>query len=238
MMALFSYGAPFTIASWFDTAANDLCTEHPGVQCQGSDIRDGGTTADAQTCCALCGSTAGCAAWTFNAKYDQHCWLKTACDSPGSDDNVISGYGGPAPSPPGKCALTSKGDCFGDDVSNQPAATPEACCDLCSSTAGCAAFTHAQYDPTGAQNPTCYLKSGCDTKQPCDTCTAGEVAQTSPPPSPPSPPPPPPGTMPSWAEAYAKANAMLARMTSDEKFSLMRGTGWHNYKLQKWWCVT
>lgn len=157
VLLLVAPGAPFQwldASNWFDTSTNVLCTAHEGVQCGGSDLYDGGITADATACCALCGLTVGCKAWTFNAKADQHCWLKTGCASPTTDGNVISGYDAPSPPMPGpapaQCKLVPSTDCYGEDLSNQPVATPEACCSLCSSSAGCGAFTHAPYDTTGA----------------------------------------------------------------------------------------
>ena len=40
-----------------------------------------------------------------------------------------------------------------------------------------------------------------------------------------------------WAEANAKAEALLGQMTQDEKYSLMKGIGWSNYNPFKWWYV-
>ncbi len=86
-----------------------------------------------------------------------------------------------------QCHLSPGVDCAGSDLSNAPAATADACCALCAQTVGCAAFTHAQYDATGAPIPTCYLKSACASTTACDTCTAG-TAIPAPSPSPPGPP--------------------------------------------------
>lgn len=73
----------------------------------------------------------------------------------------------------GSCSLQAGYDCYGNDISNVPASTPQDCCDLCSNTTGCAAFTHDQYGPTGQKTPTCYLKSACSDKKNKSDAVAG-----------------------------------------------------------------
>ena len=58
---------------------DDICTPQAGVQCYGNDIKDAGVKSNAAECCAACQATSGCAAWTYNERVDQHCWLKEAC---------------------------------------------------------------------------------------------------------------------------------------------------------------
>jgi len=62
------------------------------LQCQGNDIRDAGVALSADSCCHMCGVTAGCFAWTWNREYDQHCWLKRSCAAKRFDLNTESGF--------------------------------------------------------------------------------------------------------------------------------------------------
>lgn len=105
----------------------------------------------------------------------------------------------PPPTPwPDMCTTMDGQDCSGGDIAESLASSASACCDWCGQTSGCAAWTWSQYDGQGQQNPTCYLKSSCDTQQDCGTCTAGKVNPAPPaPPSPaPTPVPPPPAPTP------------------------------------------
>ncbi len=74
----------------------DLCTEQSGLQCYGSDIRDAGSSDSAAACCALCQAEPACAAWTWNAGIDQHCWIKTGCSDQRYDSGYVSGTAAPA----------------------------------------------------------------------------------------------------------------------------------------------
>ena len=42
---------------------------------------------------------------------------------------------------------------------------------------------------------------------------------------------------PSWDDAYSRASAIVDRMTYVEQQTLMRGVGWQNGALTKWWYV-
>lgn len=50
-------------------------------------------------------------------------------------------------------------------------------------------------------------------------------------------PPPPTPVDPTWEEPLAKAKAVVATMSRDEKASLMTGIGWENGGLKDWWYV-
>lgn len=76
------------------------------------------------------------------------------------------------------CSLTSGQDCSGNDISSHAASDAQACCNLCTQTTGCKAFTHNQYDAHGQKVGTCYLKSACSTKTSAGSCTAGIVTNT------------------------------------------------------------
>ena len=160
---------------------------------------------------------------------------------------------GPPPSP-GTCkgfSVDQGKDCFGNDISNSPAADTTACCSLCSANAACQAFTWSEFDASGQKQGTCYLKSGCPSKVPSSDCSAGSKSGPtppgpSPPPSPPSPSPsPPPPTPPpspsgatlfcpnnnDWSIEYGSANLQDggwsitggARVRSKASFNLLGG---------------
>ena len=80
-----------------------LCLPVAGVNCEHSDIADGGVVGSVGEACAACRSTRGCAAWTWNAGGDQHVWLKADCAGGVPDATAVSGaaaFPPPAPSPP------------------------------------------------------------------------------------------------------------------------------------------
>jgi hypothetical protein len=90
----------------------------------------------------------------------------------------------------GSCSLQSGQDCYGNDISNAPASTPQDCCNLCLNNSACNAFTHDQFDQSGQKHGVCYMKSGCSDLRSSSACTAG----TKSPPAPPKPPTPGPPT--------------------------------------------
>lgn len=66
----------------------------------------------------------------------------------------------PAPSPaPSQCKIQNNVDCVGKDVFDLPAVSIQDCCNMCSNTTDCKAFTHNMVDGHGS--PHCYLKSSC-----------------------------------------------------------------------------
>eukprot|EP00936_MAST-01D_sp_MAST-1D-sp1_P001577 g1577.t1 len=103
----------------------------------------------------------------------------------------------------GTCSLKPGQDCSGNDISDAPSASPQACCDACAATAGCGAFTYNDYNAQGQQQGTCYLKSACPSSIGCGTCTAGVSA----PPASPTPPPVPPTPSPAVCPASPACSA-------------------------------
>lgn len=79
-------------------APTDLCATQSGIQCYGDDIKDAGPLDSAEACCDACRATSGCAAWTWNAEIDQHCWVKRGCSDQRQAKSYISGTS-PPPSP-------------------------------------------------------------------------------------------------------------------------------------------
>merc|ERR1712048_605794 len=96
----------------------------------------------------------------------------------------------PAPSP-GTCSSgwLEDTDCDGMDLENLAIETAEECCELCSNTTGCGAFTHNIFD--GHLHATCYLKASCDESKRSGKrgCTSG-VPDVLPPTLPPTTPTP------------------------------------------------
>ena len=93
----------------------------------------------------------------------------------------------------GTCDIQTGMDCVEADISNEPKDTYAECCELCSATPACTAFTHNTYNARGQRQGTCYMKSACSARQPCGTCTAGTVNAPPAPTPPPTPAPPTPG---------------------------------------------
>lgn len=135
------------------------------------------------------------------------------------------------------CSLQSGWDCGGDASSVVYSANPEDCCQKCQSDSSCGGFTHSQYDGSGQQNPTCYLKPSCGSGSSSDICTSGTVSTPPAPPTPPTPPTPPAPVDPSWEQPIARAKATLGTMSRDEKNKMMTGIGWENYNPKTWWYV-
>jgi hypothetical protein len=200
------------------------------TDCDGSDILNKQVD-DAADCCELCSQTAGCGAFTHNV-FDGHvsatCYLKKSCTDEqkkgkrGCMSGVpahISPAPPPTPTPPGQCGgnyLENK-DCAGADITDKPMDNADGCCQFCSETPGCTAFTQNMVDGHGS--PHCYLKENCDVQNWNGHATSGSgIAQdssrrrrsTTPPPA-----PPPSAGCCSWSDNdacgdttdYCKSNA-------------------------------
>lgn len=94
----------------FYRGPRDLCTAVSGRQCYGDDIKDMGIASTAADCCSACKSTPGCAAWTWNADIDQHCWVKTNCSDTRFDSKYVSGFASSPPTPPTEYVNNYDGD--------------------------------------------------------------------------------------------------------------------------------
>lgn len=106
-----------------------------------------------ESCCAICKSTNGCAAFTWSDYQGGTCWLKSQF--------------GPATYKAGARSarvgldvlftcnpMTTNADYQGMDIANKPSASADGCCDLCKQTTGCRAFTWTNYN-----GGTCWLKN-------------------------------------------------------------------------------
>merc|ERR1712070_494759 len=109
----------------------------------------------------------------------------------------------PPPPPPGQCGtLLESVDCAGADIKDKPMDNADDCCQWCSETPGCTAFTQNMVDGHGS--PHCYLKESCDVQNWNGHATSGSGVvpdssrrrrSTTPPPA----PPPSPGCC-SWSD--------------------------------------
>ena len=63
--------------------STDICTQVPGTDCWGNDLRRVLGLTNAAACCDECKATPGCAAWTFDttASHAPFCFVKSACGS-------------------------------------------------------------------------------------------------------------------------------------------------------------
>jgi len=195
------------------------CTLLPGKACSGADIIDGGVVSSSSECCDKCKDIASCAAWTWNSQLDQHCWLKTSCNSMYDRSSVTSGtlsvsppptppptpapvpVPSPQPTPDAKCTLLAGTACTGADIKDAGVVSSEAeCCNKCADTSGCAAWTWNKN-----LDKHCWVKSECGDPYARSSVSSGTLgaAPPSPPPSPtptrrrrrrtvPTPPPPGP----------------------------------------------
>lgn len=218
-------GAPPTPASRRRRSApaptpSSTCTSNwlADTDCDGGDLTNHQVD-EAADCCELCSNTTGCGAFTHNV-FDGHqsatCYLKKSCEGERqkAKRGCMSGVPAhiaptppPTPTPPGSCGgnYLENTDCSGADITDMPADNADACCDKCSETPGCTAFTHNMVDGHGA--PHCYLKENCDVQGwNGNTVSASGIAQdstrrrrsTTPPPA----PPPSPGCC-SWSDDNA-----------------------------------
>jgi hypothetical protein len=187
-------GASSTLPSASSAAAASCSTDGDkldGICRPHNDMVFGGAPAsDWQACCALCGSTGGCVAWTFHAGNPSPCFLKNATDtntnadpactsSPDgdpTDDDGGTDDGGDDDSGGGACA-SEKGDAAsgvcrpGNDLVEGGVAADDwqACCALCGSTGGCAGWTFNAGSETGAP---CFLKASLTAGVPGALCVS------------------------------------------------------------------
>lgn len=89
---------------------------------------------------------------------------------------TLANYSWPGPIQNGSCALFDQALCSGDDLTNVSCPNVTTCCELCSATAGCSAFTQDIHDEHGQINPTCWMKTGCaNFQEPFVNVTSGII---------------------------------------------------------------
>jgi len=154
---------------------SSTCTDSwfSDTDCGGGDILNK-AVADAGECCELCSETPGCGAFTHNV-WDGHndatCYLKKSCteEQKKGKRGCMSGIPAqitpapaPTPTPPGQCGgnYLDSVDCAGADVADKAMDNADGCCQWCSETPGCTAFTQNMVDGHGS--PHCYLKESCE----------------------------------------------------------------------------
>lgn len=191
--------APTPVGTCTDTWLQD-------TDCSGADLLNKAVK-DTNDCCELCSKTPGCGAFTHNV-WDGHkdatCYLKKSCTETqkGSKRGCISGVPmqlaptppPPPPTPPGMCGggYFETTDCEGADIKDKAMDNEDGCCEWCSQTPGCTAFTQNMVDGHGS--PHCYLKKSCvESKRGWNgNAISGAGIEQAPTPAPsPSPPPKP-----------------------------------------------
>merc|ERR1719210_264500 len=178
-------------------AQSPTCKLSVGYDCHGEDLGNAikAGNASAEACCHLCSQVPGCAAFTYlphdwTGDGDPTCFLKGGCSIKVLKAQGVAGeQSSPTPMPQSCVSLSLGYDCYGQDLPNGSVdgATPAACCDICSSTPGCLAFTYLPHDWSGKGGPKCFLKNGCSNKVSKNEGVAGMVPV---PPVPPIPTPP------------------------------------------------
>lgn len=143
------------------------------TDCGGADLLNKNVD-EAGDCCELCAQTPGCGAFTHN-EFDGHnaatCYLKKSCteEQKKGKRGCMSGVPAhitptppPTPTPPGQCGgnYLESVDCAGADIIDKAMDNADGCCQFCSETPGCTAFTQNMVDGHGG--PHCYLKKTCD----------------------------------------------------------------------------
>lgn len=150
------------------------CIPFPGIDCGEDDIADKPASSYGE-CCDACAALAGCGGFTFKNPDYYHgqpwCYMKASCLASNQTEDPPCTSG--ATPNVAKCGWVRPGkDCAGNELVSRAAATPEECCDLCTNTHRCQAFTHRADDPAHGQ-PYCYLKTACDALEDCESCNSG-----------------------------------------------------------------
>lgn len=121
----------------------------------GNDIKSVQAEA-ADDCYEHCHNSDECNAFTWSSENDGSCALKTRKTPSAEYKQSDAGMFTYASAIVYKCQnLKTNVDFEGDDIGNQLARSPEACCAICKQTDGCKAFSWSDFK-TG----TCWLKSG------------------------------------------------------------------------------
>lgn len=151
-----------TVAAWDVLAINTTnpmheptrrlalsCALQQNVDFVGNDLANvpGAAAGD---CCAKCAATARCTAFTWSSFNGGSCWLKTGMGATKVTTGVVSGV---VSTTPATCSNEKDVDYIGNDIKNV-AGPSNSCCDQCSKTVGCNAFTWSSYN-----GGVCYLKS-------------------------------------------------------------------------------
>ncbi|RLN14893.1 hypothetical protein BBJ28_00008576 [Nothophytophthora sp. Chile5] len=125
------------------------CLVENGFNYAGNDIGSApGTTA--WDCCGSCSAMAGCRAYTWTDFADGTCWFKSGRGTVIADANAKSAIINFSSA----CQQERDINYVGNDIGSAPATDSTKCCNICSNTPNCRAYTFTSY-----AGGTCWLKS-------------------------------------------------------------------------------
>ncbi|KAI8804481.1 glycoside hydrolase superfamily [Cladochytrium replicatum] len=178
----------------------------------GGDISN--TPSTGENCGGICLSTPGCTRFTWTNYQGGTCWLKKGTDALVTSNgatcgSVIEGNGRFTWNSGNAGVVSWAWDCdwTGGDISSF-AGKSEECGTACLNASGCVKFVWSSY-----QGGTCFLKSTAAGANAVVNkgAVCGVVASN-------------PGI--AWASAVSQAQALVAKLSTDEKVNLVSGIGW------------
>ncbi|RLN32293.1 hypothetical protein BBO99_00008384 [Phytophthora kernoviae] len=131
-------------------ADSPSCSLKDGVDYQGNDIANVKST-NAEGCCSICSTWAGCNAFTWSNFNGGTCWLKSTKGPEVSKAGVKSSE---VKNTVNQCRLQNNVDFVDNDIGSALSDNPGACCDICKNWNGCRAFSWSDHN-----GGTCWPKS-------------------------------------------------------------------------------
>ncbi|GLE05761.1 hypothetical protein PINS_up014809 [Pythium insidiosum] len=156
-----SFAANATLAH----RALESCSIQANIDFEGNDI-GGAQAANAGECCDKCRALDGCRAFSWTAWNGGSCFFKSSRGVAKRSDGVFSALVGDE-----QCRIESGVDYVGNDMGGVAAVTSGECCDKCSQTAGCRAFSWSAWN-----GGSCWLKSAKGETKRSDGVESGVVS--------------------------------------------------------------
>ncbi|KAJ0404344.1 hypothetical protein P43SY_001464 [Pythium insidiosum] len=146
--------------------ALESCAIQANVDFVGNDI-GGAQAATAGECCDKCRGLDGCRAFSWSPWNGGSCFFKSGRGETKRSDGVFSALVGDE-----QCQIETGVDYVGNDIGGVAAGTSGECCDKCSQTAGCRAFSWSAWN-----GGSCWLKSGKGETKRSDGVESGVVSK-------------------------------------------------------------
>ncbi|GLD95698.1 hypothetical protein PINS_up004376 [Pythium insidiosum] len=166
---------PTTVSSVLSWPWSDMCKLADGIDYVGFDLAQVASS-DAANCCEICKNTEGCRVYSWSGYNGGTCFLKSQLGEVVENPGVKSGSAYPnyAHEPkPRVCRQENNVNIVGEDLSNVQRSTPGQCCEVCTKTRNCLAFTWTSYN-----GGTCWLKSGSTTTERQEGAVSSVVSTT------------------------------------------------------------